>query len=174
MKAALPTNEGARLEALHAYKVLDTLSEDQYQDIVELASLLCDVPIALISLVDEDRQWFKAKVGLDPSETERDIAFCSHAALTPHEMLVVPDATKDTRFADNPLVTGDLQIAFYAGAPLTTRNGLALGTLCVIDHKPRDLTQAQRAALSALSRQVMLQLELHQKISQLEQAQAQL
>ena len=172
MLAALPLNEGVRIGALHAYKILDSLPETQYQDIVELASMICGTPIAVVSLVDQDRQWFKAKTGLDAAETTRDIAFCAHAVLNPDELLVVPDATRDPRFADNPLVTGDMQIRFYAGAPLRTSDGVALGTLCVIDRTPRELSSAQAGALSALSRQVMSHLELRHKMLQLEQAQA--
>ncbi|MBC7514476.1 MAG: GAF domain-containing protein [Herminiimonas sp.] len=171
MPAALPDNEGERIGALHSYQILDSLPEAQYQDIVELASLICDTPIAVVSLVDQDRQWFKAKTGLDANETARDVAFCAHAVLRPDELMVVPDATRDPRFAENPLVTGDMQIRFYAGAPLRTSDGVALGTLCVIDRTPRELTPAQAGALSALSRQVMSHLELRHKMVQLEQAQ---
>ena len=171
MPAALPNNEGARIEALRSYQILDSLPETQYQDIVELASIICGTPIALVSLVDQNRQWFKAKTGLDATETDRDMAFCAHAVLTPDDLMVVQDATCDPRFADNPLVTGDMQIRFYAGAPLRTNDGLALGTLCVIDRKPRELTPAQAVALSTLSRQVMSHLELRHKIALLEQAQ---
>ncbi len=174
MPAALPDNEAARIEALHAYQILDSLPESQYQDIVALASTICGTPMAVISLVDQDRQWFKAKIGLEATETERDIAFCAHALLHADELMVVPDAMRDPRFADNPLVTGAMQVRFYAGAPLRTHDGLALGTLCVIDRTPRELTPAQANALSALSRQVMSHMELRQKILQLEQAQAQL
>ena len=172
MLAALPENESVRIEALHAYQILDSLPEAQYQDIVELASMICGTPIAVVSLVDRERQWFKARTGLDETETARDIAFCAHALLNPNELLVVPDATRDPRFADNPLVTGDMQIRFYAGAPLRTSDGMALGTLCVIDQTPRELTPTQTDALAALSRQVMSHLELRQKMLQLEQAQA--
>ena len=171
MQAKLPDNEAARLDALHAYQILDSLPESQYQDVAELASIICGTPISVISLVDRDRQWFKAKTGVDATETGRDIAFCAHALLEPEELLVVPDAMRDPRFADNPLVTGEMQIRFYAGAPLRTQDGLALGTLCVIDRTPRELTSTQARALSALSRQVMSHLELRQKMVQLEQAQ---
>ena len=172
MLAALPKNESVRIDALHAYQILDSLPEAQYQDIVELASMICGTPIALVSLVDRERQWFKARTGLDATETARDVAFCAHALLNPDELLVVPDATRDPRFADNPLVTGGMQIRFYAGAPLRTSDGLALGTLCVIDQTARELTPSQADALAALSRQVMSHLELRHKMLQLEQAQA--
>lgn len=174
MRAALPSNEIQRINALHKYNILDTLPEQEYQDIAFLASLICETPIAVVSLVDNDRQWFKAKVGVDAVETGRDIAFCAHALLEPDAMLLVPDATRDARFFDNPLVTGGLNIHFYAGAPLVTQDGLALGTLCVLDHVPRQLTDVQREALTALSRQVMAQLERRHQISLLQDAQAQL
>lgn len=172
MQADLPVNEGKRLQTLHAYQILDSIPDAQYQDIVELAAAICGTPIALISLVDEHRQWFKAKVGIDAQETSRDVAFCAHALLNPHELMLVPDATVDPRFANNPLVTGPMQVRFYAGVPLCTEQGLPLGTLCVIDHIPRELTPAQTTALSSLSRQVMSLLELRHKVAQLEQAQA--
>jgi two-component system NtrC family sensor kinase len=174
MEAATPANEHERIQALQACKILDTIPEQLYDDLVKLASIICDTPISAVSLVDKDRQWFKARTGLDPTQTSRDMAFCAHALLEPDELLIVEDAHQDPRFADNPLVTGELQIAFYAGAPLRTRDGMVLGTLCVLDRVPRKLTQPQKAALAALSRQVMSHLELRQKIDQLEQAQAQL
>ena len=174
MKAPLPANETERLAALQSYGILDTLPEQEYQDIVHLASVICGVPIAVMSLVDKDRQWFKAKVGLDAEQTERDVAFCAHALNQPNEMLVVPDASRDDRFFDNPFVTGGLKIAFYAGAPLRLENGLVLGTLCVIDREPRILTAIQKEALEALARQVMGQLERRHELAQLKAAQAQL
>jgi two-component system NtrC family sensor kinase len=174
MKAALPANEVARLEALHAYNILDSLPEREYQDIVQLASLICEAPIALVSLVDQDRQWFKAKVGMDAVQTERDVAFCAHALHQPDALMVVPDTSQDPRFFDNPLVTGGMQVGFYAGAPLKTGTGLVLGTLCVIDRMPRILSPAQKASLTALARQVMSQLELRHKIAEVQEAQAQL
>ena len=142
MKARLPANETARLEALRAYGVLDSPAERACDDLVKLAAQLCGTPVATVSLVDESRQWFKAKVGLDTCETNRDVAFCAHAILQPDQLLVVPDATLDSRFADNPLVTGAPHIRFYAGAPLLTPQGLAIGTLCVIDYVPRQLSAA--------------------------------
>lgn len=159
MKAPLPTNEAQRLKALEQYQILDTKAERIYDDLAVLAAHICEVPIAMISLVDEVRQWFKSKVGLDQQQTSRDVAFCAHAILQ-REPLVVPDATKDRRFADSTLVTGEPRIRFYAGIPLVNPQGLALGTLCVIDRKPRQLTAAQRKALKALARQVMMLLEL--------------
>ena len=174
MKAPLPSNETERIAALQSYGILDSLPEQGYQDIVQLASVICGVPIAVISLVDKDRQWFKAKVGLDAQQTERDVAFCAHALSQPDKMLVVPDARHDDRFCENPLVTGGLKIAFYAGAPLRLENGLVLGTLCVIDRKPRILSDMQKDALQALARQVMGQLERRHELAQLKAAQAQL
>lgn len=159
MNALLPANETLRLAKLRAYKILDTASEDAFESIAFLASHICNTPVALVSLVDEHRQWSKAKVGLNACETSRDIAFCSHVILQP-DVLIIPDTTQDERFADNPLVTGDPKIRFYAGAPLTTPDGYALGSLCVIDYHPRTLTPVQIEALKALSGQVVAQLEL--------------
>lgn len=160
MKAALPQNEQQRLDALRQYAVLDTPDEAVFDELTELAAHICEAPIALISLIDENRQWFKSKVGLDVAETSRDIAFCAHAIHQP-ELFIVADATLDARFADNPLVMGDPLIRFYAGAPLITEAGYALGTLCVIDRQPRELLPSQQYALRVLSRHVMGQLELH-------------
>ena len=152
------SREVERLLALESYDVLDTQAEDAFDDIVQLAAHICGTPIALVSLVDEGRQWFKARVGLAAPETPRDVAFCAHAIHRP-EVMVVEDARDDERFHDNPLVTGDPNVVFYAGAPLVTDDGLPLGTLCVIDEKPHRLDGKQRLALAALSRQVMRLLE---------------
>lgn len=165
--AELPANEDGRLAALRSYGLLDSLPEDVYDDLVFLASTICETPIALISLVDERRQFFKANVGLPVRETPRELAFCAHAILG-DDLFVVDDATKDPRFARNPLVTGAPDIRFYAGVPLTDPDGHALGTLCAIDTKPRELTAMQQRALRVLGRQVMVQLELRRAILELE------
>lgn len=157
--------ESDRLAALAEYQILDTAAEPGFDDAVSIAVQLCDVPIALVSLIDDSRQWFKAAVGLTVSETPRDISFCGHAIGKP-ELFVIEDATQDPRFADNPLVTGEPFIRFYAGAPLITSDGLAIGTICVLDHRPRKLTDGQRAGLTALARQVMGQLELRRLLVQ--------
>ncbi len=157
--ARLPANEPERLEALRQLHILDTAPEAGFDDLVQLAAQICEVPTALMSLVDQDRQWFKARVGLGVCETSRDSAFCAHAILEA-ELLIVPDALQDDRFADNPLVTGPPHFRFYAGVPIRTGDGLALGTLCVLDTRPRQLSDTQRMALTRLARQLGLQLEL--------------
>lgn len=167
MKAPLPKNEALRISALHRYAILDTLAEQSYDDIVLLASQICDTPIALISLVDSDRQWFKAKVGIEATETPRDVSFCAHAILNPDSPLVVTDPLNDMRFCDNPLVN-DLPVRFYAGTPLLSPTGEALGTVCVIDRKPRELNGQQLEALQALSRQVTALLEMRRLVAELE------
>jgi signal transduction histidine kinase len=156
--APIPEIEAERLEALRGYQILDTKSDSDFDDLVSLASLICGTPIALVSLVDSDRQWFKAKIGMEASETPRDISFCGHAIVT-NELFVVEDARADERFADNPLVTSDPNIRFYAGAKLMTSDGYALGSFCVMDRVPRKLTPAQEEALRALSRQAVALME---------------
>lgn len=157
--ATVPENEKKRLEALTELEILDTLKEQAYDDLTHLAALICDVPISLVSLVDEDRQWFKSQQGLNTVETHRNFAFCSHAILE-DEILYIPDSEKDERFHDNPLVTNPPHVKFYAGIPLTIHGNKKVGTLCVIDNKPRTLTERQLAALKCLARQVESQLEL--------------
>jgi GAF domain-containing protein len=167
MIPAKPAGEQQRLAALRGYEILDTEPEAAFDDLTLLASYLCQTPVALISLIDADRQWFKSKVGVSVSETSRDVAFCASAILQP-DVFIVPDATQDERFAENPLVVSEPKIRFYAGATLTT-NGQALGTLCVLDRVPRELSPEQLEALRALSRQVIAQLELRRNLSRLEQ-----
>jgi diguanylate cyclase (GGDEF)-like protein len=164
MEAALPTNESQRLTALRLYGVLDTPRERAFDDITKLAAYICDVPVALISFVDEDRQWFKSKVGLEFTQTPRSISFCAHAILQPGELMVVRDASVDERFKDNPIVTGEPYARFYAGAPLVTLDGEALGTLCVLDRVPRELDAMMVESLKALGRQVVAQLELRRAL----------
>ncbi len=160
MKAELPVNEVLRLKALHDLAILDSPREQSFDDVAQVAMHLCNVPIAVVSLVDTDRQWFKSCLGLNATETPRDVAFCAHAILIPDDVLVVEDATKDSRFVDNGLVTGPPYIRFYAGAPLVNSDGMALGTLCVIDYEPRVLTTEQIGSLKALARQVVQLLRL--------------
>lgn len=153
MNALLPDNEAARLAALSECNILDTPVEKAFDDITHLAAYICGTPIALISLLDAERQWFKSKVGLDVAQTPRDIAFCAYA-IKPNDILIVPDALADSRFANNPLVTSDPYIRFYAGVPLVTPEGHILGTLCVIDYVPRELTPKQIEALLTLGHQL--------------------
>jgi len=172
MKApALPHKENERLLALHSYEILDSIDEQEYDDITAVASEICQTPICVISLVDADRQWFKSKVGLNASETSREVSFCGHAILNPDDVMIVQDARKDERFHDNPLVTGNPDIVFYAGVPLVDENGYALGTICAIDTKPRELSQQQIKALKILSKKVIALLSIKKKNQLLEQSQ---
>jgi anti-sigma regulatory factor (Ser/Thr protein kinase) len=166
MDLTLDAREQDRLAALRAYRILDTDPEQAFDDLALLASQICGTPVALITLVDAERQWFKARVGITARETARSIAFCSRAIEQP-ELFIVRDATKDERFRDNPLVLGEPHIRFYAGAPLLTPEGHALGTLCVVDGTPRQLSRRQQDALLALKRQVEAQLELRRSLLEL-------
>jgi diguanylate cyclase (GGDEF)-like protein len=170
----VPHNEAARVQALRDYAILDTHGEAAFDDITALAALVCRVPISLVSFVDGERQWFKARVGFEVTQTAREDAFCAHAILRPHEVMIVTDAAEDPRFRNNPLVTGPPHIRFYAGAPLVTPRGEPIGTICVIDRVPRELAPAKLEALHALSRQVVAQLELRRTIGELEQKTAML
>lgn len=162
MKAPLPIHEDERLAHLYRLDILDTRREQSFDDIAQLAMTLCEVPIAVVSLIDRDRQWFKSCLGLNATETPRDVAFCAHAILTPDDLLVVEDALLDDRFKDNALVLGDPYIRFYVGAPLMTKAGYALGTLCIIDRVPRKLSTLQLSTLKLLAGQVMQLLQLRE------------
>lgn len=167
-RPAKPANEAERLQALRRYQVLDTPREADFDDLVAIATAICDVPMGSVTLIDAERQWFKAKLGMDDApETDRDTAFCAHAILTPDQVTVVEDATLDRRFHDNPVVTAEGGIRFYAGAPLLTPEGYPLGTLCVMDSRPRELAPPQVKALQALSRQVTALLELRRTAREL-------
>ena len=169
MVVPMPTNEVARVAALQRYAILDSEPEQGFDDLALLASYICQTPIALISLVDENRQWFKSRVGLSISETSREIAFCSMAILQ-SDIFIVPDTLQDERFRNNPLVVSEPRIRFYAGAPLITEEGYALGTLCVIDRTPREFSPDQKQALHALSRLVLAQLEFRRNLLLLKEA----
>ena len=163
----VPENESARLDSLRGLQILDTEPEQEYDDITLLASQICDAPIALISLIDGNRQWFKSKVGMVEAESPRDESFCSHG-IRQRDLFVIEDATMDSRFASNPMVTGTAHIRFYAGSPLVTSGGHAVGMLCVKDRKPRRLDEKQQASLRALARQVVVQLELRRNLKTLQ------
>lgn len=161
--APMPQNEQDRLNTVYSYQILDTLPEKDFDDITILASEICQTPIASISIIDADRQWLKSKVGMLSQETPREITFCGHAINKADEILVVPNSEEDERFRDNPLVTGEPHVIFYAGVPLKAEDGNPLGTLCVIDTKPRQLSDSQLKSLKALANQVVTQLELRKK-----------
>lgn len=163
IKAPIPKNETARITALNELEILNTEEEVNYDNIAELASFICDVPVSLISLITEKKQWFKAKTGTNLCDTDRSISFCSHAILKPDEIMEVKDTRLDSRFEDNPLVTSENNIRFYAGMPIKSHSGEAIGTLCVLDNKPNSLNIKQKKALRALAQQVENLLELRRK-----------
>jgi two-component system, sensor histidine kinase len=164
----VPENEQSRLQALERYTVMDTLPEEEYDAITELASYICQVPMALISLIDENRQWFKSRVGVEVNEMPRDISFCQYAIMG-ESFLEVADLQQDKRFSANPLVTGEPHIRFYAGTPLLTPDGYAVGTLCVLDTEPRKLSLQQKQALQTLARSVVMQLVLKDQKKRIEE-----
>ncbi len=166
ISAEIPVNEKERLTKLKEYNILDTPEEESFDEIVKLASIICKVPMSTITLIDEKRQWFKAKVGLKYQETSREIAFCAHV-INGDDLMIINDAAEDERFADNPMVTSDPDIRFYAGMPLITPDGNKLGTICVIDNVPRTLTEEQKFALQILAKNVITLLELRLKNSNL-------
>ncbi|PKV64639.1 GAF sensor signal transduction histidine kinase [Polaribacter sp. Hel1_33_96] len=161
--ANIPPNEAKRLKNLKSYHILDTLPEEEYDAITKIASVICNTPIALISIIDESRQWFKSKHGLNATETPREFSFCAHSILQPDELFIINDARKDKRFFDSSLITSDLNVVFYAGAPLNSSEGYSLGTLCVIDNEPKKLNNTQKESLSLLAKQVVTLLELRKK-----------
>jgi len=167
--AAKPENESARLEALKKYELLDTVSEKVYNEITKLASELAGTPIAVLNLIDADRQWTKAKHGIELREVSRDISFCAHTILNPDKELIVRDARYDERFHDNPMTVGEYPVIFYAGVPVANKEGLALGSLCVVDHRPRTLPQEKIAALRSLAQLIQVHFELRLANIQLEE-----
>jgi len=166
----IPENEADRLAVLQSYNILDTVEEADFDELTILASTICQTPIALISLVDAERQWFKAHTGLNARETPKEQSFCAHAIASFDDIMIIDDARKDERFADNPLVTGDPKIVFYAGVPLINEDGYALGSLCVIDRQQKILSDEQVQALKILAKQVIDKLELRRKILALQAA----
>ncbi len=166
--ADYPENEESRIQKLLSYRILDTAPETAYDDLTALAAYICGTAASLVSLIDVSKQWIKSKVGLEITETPRNIAFCAHAILK-QGVMIVPDTHRDDRFVDNPLVTGAPYIRFYAGAPLITSDGYALGTLCVVDYEPKQLDEAQIRALEVLSRQVVSHLELRLSVLRIQQ-----
>ena len=160
---AIPQNEEQRLNALKSYRILDTLPEDDYDSITRLAALICNMPIAFINIIDNDRSFLKSTLGVPIADSPRHYSFCAHALNNPGQLMIIHDVRKDERFADNPLVINKPHIIFYAGMPLVTSEGLPLGTLCVADNNPNNLNEEQQFALISLSRQVMHLIELRKK-----------
>ncbi|AIM60615.1 GAF domain-containing protein [Cellulophaga sp. RHA_52] len=161
--------ERERLDSLQSYSILDSLPESDYDNITAIAAEICNMPMAMITLIDKDRQWFKSSYGIDVNEMDRQISFCGHAIHENGQVFMVPNTSEDERFHDNPLVTGDTHVMFYAGVPFTTEEGLPLGTLCVVDQKPNTLTEHQQKSLQALSKQVMNLLSLRKSKKRLEE-----
>ncbi|MDY8135590.1 GAF domain-containing sensor histidine kinase [Aquimarina sp. 2201CG5-10] len=174
IEPAIPINEEFRLEALKSLDILDTSSEKEFDEITALAAHLCNTEVALISLVDSNRQWFKSKYGMVTDETPKAYSFCAHAILEPENPLIIPDARKDKRFYKNPLTESDQPVIFYTGIPLVDKDGFALGTLCVIDSKPKELSEKQLDSLKALASQVIILFELNKKNKDLEKMQGKL
>jgi GAF domain-containing protein len=169
MAAPSTTRDAARVAALNRYAILDSEPEQSFDDLVILAAHICQVPMAMLSLVDDHRQWFKSKFGVQVGETPREISICSHA-IQQGDLFVVPDTLADSRFRENPLVTGEPHIRFYAGTPLINEDGYALGTLCVVDREPRELDTDQREAINALGRLALRQMELRMNLQLLKDA----
>lgn len=169
MTVVAPSKEAARVAALNRYAILDSEPEQSFDDLVTLAAHICQTPMAMLSLVDDHRQWFKSKYGVEIRETPKDLSICAHA-IRQGDLFIVPDLTKDERFRDNPLVTGESHLRFYAGAPLINEDGFALGTLCVVDQQPRELDPEQKEAISALSRLALRQMELRMNLQLLKDA----
>lgn len=172
--APKPHNEQERLAALKKYNLLDSLPEQVYNDIARLASEICGTPMAMFSLIDSDRQWVKAKSGIDLVESPREVSFCAHVIINPNEPMVVEDARYDERFHDNPFTTQDPHIVFYAGIPIVDPQGNALGSLCVLDSRPRELSDQKLEALKALAKLVQTHLELRRLTAELDQSKAKL
>lgn len=169
MAAPMPTVEAARVAALNRYAILDSEPEEAFDDLVLLTAYVCKTPMALLSLVDDHRQWFKSAVGVQIKETPREISVCAHA-IQQRELFIVPDMREDARFRDNPLVTSEPRIRFYAGTPLVNEDGFALGTLCVLDREPRELDDDQKDALKSLGRLALRQMELRKNLQMLKEA----
>ncbi len=165
-----PENEVERLQNLASYCILDSERSDDFDGMTTLASEFFDAPISVITIIDKERQWFKSKVGIDGNETHRNISFCGHAIITPEKLLIVEDAREDVRFSGNPQVTGDPHIVFYAGAPIVSAEGYPFGTICIVDFKPRKLTERQEKFLKILGQQVSNLLNLRKKNLQLNDA----
>lgn len=170
MSIPIPDNEAERLQALQRYDILDTLCEQSFDDLVQLASQICEAPMASITLIDADRQWFKSRIGIPFAETPREISFCTHTIMSPASTMVIEDLSCDARFTSNPFVTSSPHIRFYAGAPLVAPSGHALGSICVLDYAPRVLSDKALDALCRLSRQVVAQMELRRAVADLERS----